>query len=443
MGCELAERPKQDVAKPTERESKDALTLAETKAVSEAVSVEEEPIGRGRITSDIFGKRGGYLHPFLSIAEYYTDNVFNSSDKKSEDFVTVISPGIWLTVPHIYEKLLTIDTSNISPGGFILSRHKTESFRRYQTYLFYNADIEKFSKYSSEDTSNHKVEGLFLYNFRGGLSIEFVDQFLASHDARGTGISTELDKFKTNLANLIITYDPTDKFRFRVDYSNFLVNYEASRNDFRDRIDNTVSAYLFYRLKSKTSLFIEYEFFEIDYDKDILSNSKEHHYFSGLQWDITAKSKGSMKAGYGIKNFDNTSEESNDFILEAHIDHRFTPKTSLMIKISRRTNETNIETTDFIISNTVEAEYIQRFTAKITGNIDIQYINDRYKGDLTFAGETKERRDDYFRSGFALQYEFREWFKMDLGYIYSKRNSNFADFDYTNNTAFVRIIGSL
>ncbi len=242
-----------------------------------------------------------------------------------------------------------------------------------------------------------RSKGFFRYNFRGGLSIEFVEQFLASHDARGTGIYTELDKFRTNLANLILTYSIADRFKFRFDYSNFIVNYEASRNDFRDRIDNTISAYIFYRFKPKTTLFIEYEYFDINYDEDFISNSKEHHYFSGLKWDITAKSKGSIKAGYGIKDFEGTSEKSKDVLIEAQIDHKFTPKTSIKVKLSRKTNETNILTTDFILSNILEIEYTQRIRRKITSNIDLMYISDTYKGDLNFGGETKERKDSFLR----------------------------------------------
>lgn len=405
----------------------------------------EKPIGisRERVSGDVFGRKGGYLHPFLGITEYYTDNVFNTSEDEKSDFVTVISPGIWLTLPHIYERLLKIDTSNVAPGGFTLSRYKPEYFRRYQTYLFYTADIEKFSKYSSEDTVNHKAEGLLQYNFRGGLSAEMIDQFIKSHDARGTGLSTELDKFRSNLINVILTYDLSDRLRFRMDYANFLVDYEASRNDFRDRDDNAVSGYVFYKFKPKTSFFIEYEFVDIRYDKNVLSNSREHHYFGGLQWDITAKSKGSVKAGYGKKDFISSSESGEHFILEVQLDHHFTPKTSLVMKASRKTYETNISTTDYILSNTVEAEYIQRLTGKITGHVNLSYMRDEYKGDLTFAGETKERRDDFYRGSFALQYEFKEWLKTDIGYIYDRRQSNFSDFDYTSNIVFARILGTL
>src|SRR4030042_1111632 len=406
--------------------------------------VEDKPIGKERLSGDVFGRRGGYLHPFLSISEYYTDNVVNAKGEKKSDFITVISPGVWLTIPRIYEKLLSVDTSSIAPGGFSLSRSTTGSFRRYQTYLFYGADIERFSKYSSENVTSHKLEGLFQYNLRGGLSIELVDQYLASHAIRGTGISSELDKYKTNLANLILTYDALEKIKFRIDYSNFLVNYDASRNDYRDRDDNAFSGYIFYKFQPKTSVFIEYDFIDINYDESALFDSKEYHYFGGLQWDMTAKSKGSVKAGYGVKNFSVSSiGDAKDFILEAQIDHQFTPKTSVKVKASRKTNETNISTTDFILSNNIEVQYLQRLTGKITGDVNFSYTNDSYKGNLTFGGETKERKDDTFRGAFALRYKFTEWLQLDTGYIYTKRGSNFSDFDYTSNIVFIRIAGSL
>jgi hypothetical protein len=409
---------------------------------SEKSFAEDKPIGKERLSGDVFGRRGGYLHPFLSISEYYTDNVVNTKGEKKSDFITVISPGVWLTIPRIYEKLLSVDTSSIAPGGFSLSRSTSGSFRRYQTYLFYGADIERFSKYSSENVTSHKLEGLFQYNLRGGLSIELVDQYLASHDIRGTGISSELDKYKTNLANLILTYDALEKIKFRIDYSNFLVNYDG--NNYRDRDDNAFSGYIFYKFQPKTSVFIEYDFIDISYDESALLDSKEYHYFGGLQWDMTAKSKGSIKAGYGVKNFSVSSiGDAKDFIVEAQIDHQFTPKTSLKINASRKTNETNITATDFIISNNIEVEYLQRLTGKITGDVNFSYTNDSYKGNLTYDGETKERKDDTFSGAFALRYKFKQWLNLDTGYIYTKRDSNFSDFDYTTNIVFIRITGSL
>ncbi len=413
-------------------------------ASAEKPSLGEAPIGTlaQRTSADVFGRKGGFIHPFLSVTEYYTDNVFYSNKNKESDFITVLSPGIWLTVPHVHEKLLEIETSNISPGGYSLKRYEPETFRRYQTYLFYNADIEQFAKHPSENAVNHKAEGLFQYNLKGGLSATVLDQFIASHDDRGTGTSDKLDRFKTNLANLVLTYDVSRRFRIRADYSNFLVNYTAKRNNFRDRDDNSVSGYVFYKIQPKTSLFVEYEYLDVSYKKDIQPDSREHHYYGGIQWDITAKSRGTVKAGYGVKDFTGSETgNSEDFILEAQIDHKFTPKTSVILRASRQTNETNISGYDFILTDIVELEYLQRLTGKITADIKLLYEKDDYEGDPTIVG--RRLVDKYYSGAFALRYQFREWLGFDLGYIYMERDSNDNDFDYDTNVVFLRITGTL
>jgi hypothetical protein len=406
---------------------------------------EEAPVGatRKRLSGDVFGK-GGFLHPFLAVTEYYTDNVFFTKDNRKSDFATIISPGIWLTVPHVYERLLHIDTSNLSPGGFSLSRYRPETFRRYQAYLFYNADIERYAKYSSENAVNHRAEGLFQYNLRGGLSVDLLDQFVASHDVRGTNITTSLDKFTSNLAGVTVSYDASYRFKFRVDYSNFLLHYVTRTNDFRNRDDNAVSGYLFYKLRPKASLFTEYEFVDIRYKTSTLPNSKEHHFFGGIEWDITAKSRGSVKAGYGLKDFQDSALGNNkDFIMEAQVDHKLTSKTSLIVKATRTTNETNVLTTDFVVSNAFGLEYLQRITGKITADAKLSFTNDNYNGNFTSGGVTKKLRNYYYNAAFALQYKFKEWLQMDLGYVFDLRDSTFEEFDYINNRIFIRLTGTL
>ena len=409
-------------------------------AVSEGVTLGvtgERPWG------DVFG-RGGYVHPFLSVSEYFTDNALYTHKNKISDFVTAISPGIWFTAPHVYEKLLNISTASVAPGGFSLSRYKPETFKRYQTYLFYNADIEQYARESSENAISHNAGGFFQYNLRGGLTLEVLDQFVKSYDNRATVLTNELDKYWDNLASFTGMYDVSDRLQLRFDYSYFLVNYLADRNDFRNRNDNALSGYLFYKFRPKTSLFAEYEFVDIRYDKDTVSNSREHHFFGGIQWDITAKSKGSIKAGYGTKEFTHSGiGNSNDFILEAQIDHKLTAKTSLLLKASRRTNETNISTANYIITNSLGVEYLHRLTAKLMADINLEYGHDKYNGDVTLNGETGRLTDHYFSAAFAMQYKMREWLEADAGYIYGRRSSDFSEFDYITNIIFLRITGSL
>lgn len=388
-----------------------------------------------KITSkELFGKEGGYWHPFVGFHGFYNDNIYNTRDDRKDDFIFVMSPGVWLTVPRIQHKLLQVDSSNRSPGGFNVGRLTPESFRRYQTYFFYGADIEMFSKHSSENTVNHRAEGLLQYTMRNGLALELLNKFMFSHDTRGTGVSEELDKYRSNLTNFMAFYD-TKKTKLRFDYSHFLVNYDSSRNGFRDRHDNALSGEVHYKIKPKTSLFVQYQFVDISYQDDTLSDSNEHHFYGGIEWAVTAKSRGRMKAGYGLKDFSDSSiGDGNDFIFEAQIDHRFTPKTSVTVAALRKTNETNISTTDYMVTTGIRSEYTQQISRRLQGSAKLAYWNEQYKGNIDYAGETGERHDNIYEGGLRLVYNVREWLNFDLGYLVTTRNSNFSDFNYVNNS---------
>jgi len=114
-----------------------------------------------------------------------------------------------------------------------------------------------------------------------------------------------------------------------------------------------------------------------------------------------------------------------------------------MLNVWRKTNETNISITDYMLSNGIELGYNQQFTGRIMGNVRLSYINEHYKGDLTYGGETKERKDDYYIGTIGLYYKFREWLGTGVGYMFTKRDSNFPDFEYMNNMFFFNITGSL
>ena len=132
--------------------------------------------------------------------------------------------------------------------------------------------------------------------------------------------------------------------------------------------------------------------------------------------------------------------------MEAQIDYQFTPKTSIILKASRRTNETNIAGTDFVLSNTVELQYLQKLTGKITADVKLAYTNDNYRGKVTFKDLTGNLKDNYYMGVFALRYKFKEWLQMDLGYIFDKRDSKFLRVRLYNEYRFPeahrRVVGN-
>jgi polysaccharide biosynthesis protein VpsM len=395
-------------------------------------------LGQERSAQQAFGRSAGYIHPFLSISERYTDNLYKTSNDKKSDYITTISPGLWLALPGARQPLLQLATSSSSPGGVAISRFETETKRPLQAYGLYRAGIEQLHNNRSDNLVTHRAEGMVQYNLRGGLSLGVLDIYERDHDAYETGLNrTEINAFRSNLVNSILTYKISPKFKLRGDYSYYTLKYEADRNAFRERADNGFALYAFYKVLPKTSVFVEYEFVDIDYDLDTLSDSKEYHYFTGLDWNMTGKSKGRIKVGYGVKDFDRKGVDNrDDLILEAQVDHRFTSKASMFVKVSRRTEETDLATTQDMLSDNLQVGYTQNLTDKIAASIKAAFSHNSYDKDLTIDNKTAKRSDDYYSGNLALGYTPQEWLNLGVGYAYSDRNSNFATFDYKSHTVY-------
>jgi hypothetical protein len=397
-------------------------------------------------TSGVVETRTGYVHPFLTITEYYTDNLFNTDTDEEDEFYTVISPGIWLALPASKQPFLRLSTLNTAPGGLDASRLSTEIKRRFQAYALYRADFREYSSFSEENRVDQRGEGLLRYKFRGGLSLQLDDIYEVNQDPYSTGVSQDrqLDKYTSNLAHLQIEYPFGPKLSLRGDYSHYQLEYDSTRSAFRERDDDAFSAYLFYRMSPKTSVYLLYEHIDIDYDQDILADSTENHYYVGLQWDMTAKSRGRFMLGYGEKDFAaDAGSTQNDLLAEIQLDHRFTPKTSVFLNATRKTNESDIPDVKSILTHRTQLGLRQRLAAKIRGSLDIFYLRDSYRGEITVDNLRGERVDEYYGAGLALGYVPLRWLNMTLGYRFIERDSNFSGYNYQNNTVYLTLAAAM
>jgi len=391
-------------------------------------------------SGDLLEKKSNIVHPFLAVGGYFTDNVNNSHTDRKSDFGMVLSPGVYFALPGMRQRITPTGTLNIAPGGANLTGFRPDYAIPLQSYLYYRADIEAFANNSSLNTVSHLVEGVVQSKFRGGLNINFEDQFKMTHNQRGTGLSFGLDKFYDNLASISAKYQLGEKTLARLDYSNYYLHFLGAENSFRDRDDNRVAAYFFYKMWPRTSVFAEYEYVNSAYSDKTVSGSMEHHIFVGVRYDVTDKTRGMIKVGYGIKDFERSSLRSQSNIYaEAQLDHKFTEKTSIILTASRRTDETDVATAYSIVENTIDATYLQRLTTKLTASINFRFTDEKYNGNVTYAGVTKMLHDEYIRTGASMLYEFRDWINFTVGYYFTDRMSNINSLSYTSNNIFFRI----
>jgi len=402
---------------------------------------ETPPIGQSKgrvitksegINADIFGQKGGRFHPFLIFQEVYTDNLFATHNNTKDDFITTIAPGIWLAFPANREKLLSIDTTPTAPGGLRLSRIKPEATRRYQSYFLYSPEFVLYSDHSSHNHVNHKAEGLLQYNLNCGLSFDLIDLFHDKEEIAGNGVIDTLYRHQDNLLDFITTYDaPSGKFKLQFTYSNYDIDYKETAVDYRDRNDNSFGASVFYKFWPKTSLFAEYDYSDIEFDTGSTNDSVENRYYAGINWDITAKTRGTLKLGYIDKDFDLTSvADQGGFSVELQTQHNLTPKRALQVNGYRKFHESDLANASSFLSTGIDIDLMQRFTEKWSGTLTVFYEKNEYNGF--------NRDDDLYGFGPAIRFEPRKWLIFDLGYYYYKNDSNVTTYDYEANQIFFR-----
>lgn len=394
------------------------------------------------LDEDLFGvKGGGYLHPYLAIGAEYTDNLFNLNVDEQSNFLTTISPGFWLSLPSRKEIPLDIAPNNTSAGGLQAALDEFTTFDRMNIYLLGGITYKIYSADSDLDDYDARLEGLFKYNLRSGLSFEIIDRFTHDQDRFDVGQSTaeSVRKYNSNLFLTDVDWNITEKFRTKLEYSNFLLDYDEREDEWLSRVDNGISWSGYYNYSPKTALFMEYRFVDVAYDTDTFKDSEHHYLFGGINWSSTEKTAFRFKAGYQKRNYDNellndaidaSRDGDNDSLaLQLALDYHFSEKTQFIVSLNH-----NIEETDSfgaldrkVLAGTLQ--YRQELSERLIGTCDFRYESADYTQIIG-----PDRDDDRYVLRPALQYIFKEWFMVELSYTYDTRSSTDDYYDYNTNT---------
>ena len=394
---------------------------------------------------EILGRRHRNVRASLAVSGIFTDNALNSKSNEKSDFSTILSPAIWILFPYSNQNITLLSLSLRSPGGSYLTRQWPESLLHYQASLYYRTDIPLTSSSGGlvyGKTPAQTLSGrLLLSGNRFSLLAE--DQYEFSHLEQEAGAVTTSganDRYYSNLLNVALSYNSRNRLVFQAGYSHFIIRDLSDLGSFRDRQDDGLSASVSYKLSPWMNLVGEYRYVNISYDKTSELDSSEHYFMGGISWNITAKSKGLFKAGYGVKNFDHSPGDFSSFSFEAQLDHRFTPKTSLSFSAYRKTSETNVMGMDFSLTDGLDVKLQHLLTSRLTSSAGFLIINDHYKKGPELTENADSR---LYQVNLALQYAFKRWLKGGIGYAYTIRNSSLSELEYRSNTFYFNITSAI
>ncbi|MDG5466853.1 outer membrane beta-barrel protein [Deltaproteobacteria bacterium IMCC39524] len=391
---------------------------------------------------DIFGSQRGNWHPSLSLTGYWTDNLFETSTDEEEDFVTVVSPGLWLAFPARFDRPASVPVVTRAPGGLAYSLlDDTAEYGLFQVYAAYSANIERYKDFSDEDETTHNAEGKLGFYPGPKTRIELQHVFDENREdfSTGGGARDQEDKYTGNLTNLSVGYQLTHRLSLGVSGSYYDLDYNDKVNAAREREDTTFGGKVAFALTEKLDIFVEYVHVDIDYKSFNSNDSEENQAYAGLAWSVTEKTRGMAKIGYNKKDYDSQTPDEDELQVELQLGYRFSPKTDLTLRGLRKLNETDIVGTSGRLTHAVSGSVAYALTPKVSTSLNLGWQRDEYLENN--AGP--DRDDDYYNVGAAVSWQAQRWLTATCGYDLVDRDSNVNTYDYTTNTAYLSLSAAL
>jgi polysaccharide biosynthesis protein VpsM len=344
------------------------------------------------------------IHPYVSVKETYNDNIFAVAKDTTSDWITTITPGIKLALPY----------------------------KRHMFTAEYNAVIDAYSKYSSEDTTDHNARIMADFKIGSLFGLKLSDTYAKGHEPRVSSTSGQIEQFERNAPSVTATYQLADRSKIQMDYTRTSWNFKVS--DYRSRDEDFVSAYFYYRFLPKTSAFVEYDWKNVVYNQKINGlDSRVNSGFLGMTWEMTAATRGTIKGGYLQKRFEDANKENfGTWGASADISHAFSDYSLLKIIAMREVNESSALGTRYFVTTGAYAEYTHKLTYKISAVARASYGVDDYSNAI--GSDPEARYDKTFVGGVGLKYQMQDWLEFVLAYDYRNRNSNLPVNDLRQNT---------
>ncbi len=220
------------------------------------------------------------IHPFLGVAETYTDNVFRTNKRRRSDFLTTIAPGVQALLPF---------------GG------------KHSFLVDYRAGQFLYSKFSGNNALAQNAIGHITLDFPGGLRIDVDQNFVSGFDNRGSEVDSQqvdITKWNSN------TFRTTAQFvgnkigvRGGVRYTQ--LDYRNNGQDRpRDRNNAAANFTVFVPASATTSALLGVFVSDQDYSENKQLDSFAYGVFTGFRLAPSRQLSGEINVGYTILNFD-------------------------------------------------------------------------------------------------------------------------------------------
>jgi hypothetical protein len=350
------------------------------------------------------------LHPFAGVQEQFDSNIFLDPVGEKKDWITSFSGGFE------GEGIIAGDTS-VSAGYWLL----------------YNM----FANFTKQSALNQYANAAISHDFTN-FTLDVDDEFQHVFDRPDTETTQRVLWDLNNLgAKLSAEYN---RFGWSAEYRDIMYNYETDGWQGESRWENDVNLDFSYRIYTKTYVFTEFNYGNIDYVKKVNSDANFFQGLVGVRGKLTQKLTGTVKAGWQYRAYVRQTQKDYDSpVTMAGLLEQFTDRDTLNIDWARIPYESLYSGTNFYVDNSIALKYRHKFTDKLAGDLGGLYRLSQYPTSTSVGGTWKKRYDNTWSVGGGMEYDIQKWLVFNTRYDFIQRKSNFGAFDYNDNLATVSV----
>lgn len=369
------------------------------------------------------------LVPTLGISHVYDDNFYRQSGGSGETFNLQILDldltAIALDGPHEYRAIYK------GQAGFVDESSDDD---------YYDQTARLNGRW--EMTARHRLELDGAYE--------------ELHDRRGTGYfqgdqAVNIDeparyRRESALARYTFGSDSSKgQLRFELNAANKeYLNFRELTED-SDRVNvNGLTTFLM-RITGSLRWLLEAGYGEVNYQNDPAAqngvedtlDSQLTQYLTGITWDITGQTTGTLKAGYLTKDFsDGDREDFSGSSWSGNID--WWPRSYSRVSFSTaRYPEETTSTGDFVDTADWRVRWEHQWNKRIQSSVGALQRKENYEDSIN------GRDDDTVEYSLSVDYAIRRWLLVGIFYDHEKRDSNLEQFTFTREVAGLTLNMSL
>ncbi|GIX30247.1 MAG: hypothetical protein KatS3mg124_0719 [Porticoccaceae bacterium] len=319
-------------------------------------------------------------------------------------------------------------------------------YHRGNTYqALYRLRREEFLDSGDDSHTDHELQANLNHRFTPRHAVGVEAGYALLTERRGTGFSEEPnalvdgpDDYRRAHADLVWFLGvPSAPLRFELSARHRTLQFDSSYvGHTRDYRWNQLGALARYRIGARTDLLLEYRRAEVDYfdrPRDFSGrllnlDAREDDYLAGVAWEMTAKTRGSVRIGESRRNYRGEPYSDGTAHWEVELEWRPRSYSRLALKTARASQETHGSGL-FIDSRRHELAWTHAWSGRLNSELAGGYLEDDFAAS--------RRVDDRYFFRAQLGYEYAEWLRFRLGYQYWENDSTLPVVDYRQNAFFL------